>query len=70
MSAPSAASFCACASAACGAKKRPPSEKESGVTFTMPMMTGRAATSEKNRSRDDSIVVVTLVSGDEPVSRI
>ena len=45
-----------------GAKKRPPSEKELGVTLTMPMMTGRVSTSEKNRSRDVSRVVVTLVS--------
>ena len=40
MSAPSAASRRACATAACGSRKRPPSENESGVTFTTPMTRG------------------------------
>src|SRR3989344_7200627 len=42
MSAPSAMSRRACASAASGARKRPPSEKLSGVALTMPMTFGRA----------------------------
>src|SRR5439155_1580616 len=37
---PSAASRSACATARSSVAKRPPSEKESGVTLTMPMRTG------------------------------
>ena len=37
---PSATSRSACATARSAVAKRPPSEKESGVTFTMPMSTG------------------------------
>ncbi len=40
-SAPSAISRRACASAASAARKRPPSEKLSGVTLTTPMTRGR-----------------------------
>ena len=42
MSAPSASSRSACATARRGARKRPPSEKLSGVTLTMPMIRGRS----------------------------
>jgi len=41
MSAPSAARPCAWAMAAAGSRKRPPSENESGVTFSTPMTNGR-----------------------------
>ena len=40
MSAPSASSRSACSIAASAARKRPPSEKLSGVTLTMPMISG------------------------------
>src|SRR5258708_3556305 len=40
MSAPSSASFLACATAADASRKRPPSEKESGVMFTTPITSG------------------------------
>ena len=35
--APSSRSFSPCSQAACGSRKTPPSEKESGVTLTIPM---------------------------------
>jgi hypothetical protein len=40
MAAPSRASILPCAAAVSGSRNRPPSEKESGVTFTMPMTIG------------------------------
>src|SRR5882672_1425916 len=46
MSAPSCASARACAIANFGSKKRPPSEKESGVTFTTPITSGLSRESE------------------------
>src|SRR5258706_1023057 len=46
MSAPSSASARACAIANLASKKRPPSEKESGVTFTTPMTSGLSMESE------------------------
>src|SRR5215471_4664000 len=48
---PSAASVRACAMAASAPRKRPPSEKESGVTFTMPMTAGRAPSLFRKSSR-------------------
>ena len=36
-----------CATAASGSRKRPPSEKESGVTLTMPMTAGRAPQTDR-----------------------
>ena len=47
MAAPSATSSCARASAAGNSRKRPPSEKESGVTLMTPMTTGRSRSSRK-----------------------
>src|SRR5215475_10581373 len=47
MSAPSAASRCACASAAAGSMKRPPSENESGVTLRTPITIGRPRASSR-----------------------
>ncbi len=41
MSAPSAARRRACSIARCGSRKRPPSEKQSGVTLSTPITTGR-----------------------------
>src|SRR5215211_1666199 len=49
MAAPSAASRRPCSTAASASRKRPPSEKESGVTLTMPMITG-ARTATQYRS--------------------
>ena len=40
-SAPAATSASPCATAASGSRNRPPSEKESGVTLTMPITAGR-----------------------------
>src|ERR1700736_2635425 len=51
MSAPSAASFSDCCMAASRLKNLPPSEKESGVMFNMPMMTGLVPMRPRNRSR-------------------
>ena len=45
MSAPSASSSAPCAIAVSAVSHRPPSEKESGVTFTTPMSTGDATVS-------------------------
>ena len=51
MSAPSATMRRACSIAASGSRKRPPSEKESGVTFRTPITSGRpSARSRSNRS--------------------
>src|SRR5262245_13270731 len=50
-SAPSAISDSACATAACGSRKRPPSEKEAGVTLTTPMRSGRDTSSLKRPQR-------------------
>ena len=50
MSAPSRASRRACSMAAVGSRNRPPSENESGVTFTTPITSVRSARSKK-RSR-------------------
>ena len=47
-SAPSETSRSACSTAAAGSRKRPPSENESGVTFTTPMRKGPAP--EKTRA--------------------
>ena len=47
MAAPSRTSVRACASAASAAKNCPPSENESGVTLTIPMMAGNWRSSEK-----------------------
>ena len=47
MAAPSRTSVRACSSAASAARKRPPSENESGVTLTTPMMAGNGRSSEK-----------------------
>ena len=41
MAAPFAGQLLACATAASARRKSPPSEKESGVTLTMPMTSGR-----------------------------
>src|SRR4029079_18248787 len=54
-SAPSPTRRRACAMAACGSRKRPPSEKESGVTLSTPMTSGRAlARSAANTSAPDA----------------
>src|SRR5215510_7845502 len=47
MSAPSAASRCACAIAAAGLMKRPPAENESGVTLRTPITIGRPRPSSR-----------------------
>ena len=47
--APAAASARPCAIAASGSRKRPPSEKESGVTFTTPMTARRGKIGEGGR---------------------
>src|SRR5580658_8043849 len=51
IAAPSAAMRSACASAASGSRKRPPSENESGVTFSTPMTTGRSSSSTRPAQR-------------------
>src|SRR5712671_3673731 len=47
MSAPSATIRLACLMAAAGSKKRPPSEKESGVTLSTPITIGRPSVSKR-----------------------
>ena len=46
-SAPSSISRCACAMAAAGSRNLPPSEKESGVMLTTPMINGRSSDRRK-----------------------
>src|SRR5690349_12687550 len=57
MSAPSATRRWACATADFASKKRPPSEKESGVTFTTPITSGsfRSKKNLPHRSTGDSL---------------
>src|SRR5215470_10806703 len=50
MSAPSVTICSACATAASGERKAPPSENESGVTFSIPMTNGRRTVSRPERA--------------------
>ena len=45
----------ACASAACGSRKRPPSENESGVTLTTPMTSGRVEVEREAAAAQDAL---------------
>src|SRR6516165_8290143 len=50
MSAPSITICSACATAASGERKAPPSENESGVMFNIPITTGRRSASRSERA--------------------
>ena len=62
-SAPAATSARPWATAASGSRKRPPSEKESGVTFTTPMTAGRVSQTDPHSNTGGSVPVGADANG-------
>src|SRR5579863_1407455 len=69
MSAPSAAMRRACANALSGARKRPPSEKESGVIFNTPMTSGYGPDSRSGQVRWSAEAATGAFPGEVAIMR-